>query len=688
MRSLLVVLLILSGSQLGKAQCTDYSTNGFDAGNLTFNTGPCDYQTTTVDAQDYFTINVVSGYDYHFDFCDNGGNPGSLYPNMSLLNGTTLITSDLWDGTCTSISWTANITGAITLYITDDWDGCAGAAGAWSGTMSYNEDDGSGNASFTLSSISCSSATASIMGEIGGSFAFNPAPGDGAVVNSSTGEITNGVSGSTYSVDYTVCGVTSNESVTIFSNGDASFSLNASCGGAVPIISGDQGGTFSFNPAPGDGAQVSSSTGVVSNATAGNTYYVQYTVCGVSNTESVTVIDDDCFTLNNDAQYITVNGEQCIQLTDAANNQTGCAWNGNQIDFNSDFSLNLDYYFGSNTGGADGTTFTFQPSSSTACGVNGSQLGGGGISNSLVIEFDTYDNDGSSTNDLSCDHIAVEVDGDLPDDPSYSPPNQAPLEGPYCAKSGGGNIDDGNVYAVEIEWIVATQTLNVYFDGSLRLTLAGYDVVNNVFGGQSQVYWGATAATGGLNNQQYFCPSTVVVLPVELNSFNSECTEEREVFYWESESEVNLESYDLEYTYDGIVFYPVKNVEAVGTTDQKTQYSVSVESNDQDMRYYRLKMRDIDGRVETSELIASKSCHENEGGIIHTVAQASNEITVNLKEIGELMVFDAFGKMVYISSNQLVHHIDTQEFSNGVYVIKVMDAEGSIRDTRKLMLAN
>lgn len=635
---------------------------------------------------DYFVLNATCGTTYLFETCGNT----SWDTQITVLN-TSNVSQAYNDDGCSlqsSVSWTANSNMTVYILITEYYCNLDGTFNGMdfqysvTGSSSYD-------ASFTLSSNGCSGVTANITGDTGGTFTFNPAPGDGASINSSTGEISNGVPGNSYTVEYTVaCGVSSTQSITLPASGDASFSLNASCGGAVPIISGDQGGTFSFNPAPGDGAQISATSGVVSNATAGNTYYVEYTICGSSTTESVTVIDDDCFTLNNDAQYITVNGEQCIQLTAAANNQTGCAWNGNQIDFNNDFSLNLDYYFGSNTGGADGTTFTFQPSSSTACGVNGSQLGGGGISNSLVIEFDTYDNDGGSSNDLSCDHIAVEVDGDLPDDPSYFPANQPPLEGPYCAKSGGGNIDDGNVYAVEIDWNAGTQTLSVYFDGNLRLTLAGYDVVNNVFGGQSQVYWGATAATGGLNNQQYFCPSTVVILPVELNSFYSECTEEREVFYWESESEINLKSYDLEYTYDGIVFYPVKSVEAVGTTDQKTQYSVSVESNDQDMRYYRLKMHDIDGRVETSELIASKSCHENEGGIIHTVAQASNEITVNLKEIGELMVFDAFGKMVYISSNQLAHHIDTQEFSNGVYVIKVIDAEGSIRDTRKLMLAN
>ena len=37
----------------------------------------------------------------------------------------------------------------------------------------------------------------------------------------------------------------------------------------------------------------------------------------------------------------------------------------------------------------------------------------------------------------------------------------APLFGPVCAKSGGGNIDDGGTYTVDIQWVNATNTLEV-----------------------------------------------------------------------------------------------------------------------------------------------------------------------------------------------------------------------------------
>lgn len=671
------------------SQCTDYTTYGVDAGSLTFNSSSCDYQTIGVDEQDYFTINVVSGNDYHFDFCGNGGSPGSLYPNMSLMNGATLITSDLWDGTCASISWTATFTGTIYLYITDDWDGCASGAGSWSGTMAYNEDDGSGNASFTMASTSCSSAEATITGETGGAFSFNPAPGDGASINASTGQITNGVAGSTYNVDYTVCGITTNESITLSTSGNAAFSLNPSCGGAVPIISGDQGGTFSFNTAPGDGAQISASSGVISNGTAGSTYYVDYTVCGSTATQSVTVLDDNCFTLvgSSDAQYITVNGEQCIQLTAAANDETGCAWNGNQINFNNDFSLNLDYYFGSNANGADGTTFTFHSASPSSCGEPGAMLGAGGsgVSDALIIEFDTYDNDGGTNNDLSADHIAVEIDEILIDDPTSGYTNLAPLCGPEEAIAGGANITDGLMHNVEISWDATNQLLNIYFDGDLRLT-CNNDFVANAFGGNNIVYWGATAATGGLNNQQYFCPSTVVILPVELSEFYSNCEEDQEVFHWISESEKDLDFYELEYTYDGLVFYSEVKVDAVGTTDTKTNYSVHVSTDDELKRYYRLKLTDIDGRTETTDLITSKNCNSTIQNLIGSISQTGSTVDVSLTTSGSIIVIDQMGKILMESEIPGSHFtIKIDHLDAGVYSIIALNAGQTLKETKRFV---
>lgn len=745
------------------AQCSDWTTYGTDQGSLVFDGVSSTFQTTgTVTEQDYWTFNVTCGNVYSFDFCNNGGASGSLYPDITLLNGTSVLASSLNGNSCGNLTWTANYTGTAILYITDNWDGCASSPNYTANAMAYNEQgpiisysniqcssadatldgisggtfsfnpvpgDGAiinssnGNitngtpgttytvdytegtcgstaitavtlplldASFTTSTTGCTTVSSTITGDSGGTFSFNPAPGDGATIDATTGEVTSGIPGNSYTIEYALaCNTSSTESVTLPASGNASFSLNPSCGGAVPVVYGDLGGAFSFNPAPGDGSQINATSGIVSNATAGTTYYVEYSVCGGSSTESVTVLDDNCFTLvaSSDAQLITVNGEQCIQLTAAANDETGCAWNGNQINFNNDFSLNLDYYFGSNANGADGTTFTFHSASPSSCGEPGAMLGAGGsgVSDALIIEFDTYDNDGGTNNDLSADHIAVEIDEILIDDPTSGYTNQAPLCGPEEAIAGGADITDGLMHNVEINWDATNQLLNIYFDGDLRLT-CNNDFVTNAFGGNNIVYWGATAATGGLNNQQYFCPSTVVILPVELTEFYSNCEEDQEVFHWISESEKDLDFYELEYTYDGLVFYTEEKVNAVGTTDTKTNYSVNVSKDDELKRYYRLKLTDIDGRTETTDLITSKNCNSVIQNLIGSISQTGSTVDVSLTTSGSILVIDQMGKILMESEKPGSHFtIKIDHLDAGVYSIIAIDADQTMKETKRFV---
>lgn len=460
---------------------------------------------------------------------------------------------------------------------------------------------------------------------------------------------------------------------------DPSFNLSPSCGGGVATVTGTTGGTFAFNPAPGDGAQINATTGTVSNGSAGTTYFVEYTICSNSSIESVLVVDEDCFTLNGHAQYIDVAGEDCIQLTAEVNNQTGCAWSGSQIDFNSNFSLSLDYYFGNNINGADGNTFTFQPSSSTACGQAGGQLGAGGIPNALVVEFDTYDNDNPAhIIDIACDHVAVEVDGSML--------NGAPYCGPVCAKPGGGNIDDGGVYEVEIAWNASTQQLEVYFAGVLRLSCAG-DFVNTVFGGQNLVYWGATSATGGLNNQQYFCPSTVIILPATITSFATSCEGSEEVFHWSTASENRVDYYQLEYTYDGFIFYPAAQVEAFGNSTSEIEYGVTLSHSDSRQRYYRLKTVDENGDFEHSGMISGKRCAYS-SELISAMFQKDNELFITAAEDVQFTITNQLGQLIIQESGyKSTFEVSTLSFSPGVYFVIATSRNGR-QESKKMIVVN
>jgi hypothetical protein len=153
----------------------------------------------------------------------------------------------------------------------------------------------------------------------GGNFDFNPAPGDGATINASTGGITNGVLGTTYSVEYTTngaCPSSSIQTVTVQSSDDASFVFNNICIGTPALPSGiaTTGGSFDFLVTPTDGATINTSTGEILNPVAGNSYQVEYTtpsgVCQSS--EVVTVSAFALPTVSASADQTICDGENVI----------------------------------------------------------------------------------------------------------------------------------------------------------------------------------------------------------------------------------------------------------------------------------------------------------------------------------------------------------------------------------------
>jgi len=195
------------------------------------------------------------------------------------------------------------------------------------------------------------------------------------------------------------------------------------------------------------------------------------------------------FVLNGNATQPIAN---TYQLTQAIGNQSGSAWNSVTLNLTQPFNFDVDMFFGYNNNGADGMAFLLQQVS-TSVGTSGGGLGYQGISPSLGVEFDTWQN----SSDPSYDHLAVQKNGDL----NHSGANNlVPFIGFPPANI---NIEDGLWHNVIFSWDPITYNFKVDFDG---VTLVNYtnNIVVNIFGNNPNVYWGFTAATGGANNLQQF----------------------------------------------------------------------------------------------------------------------------------------------------------------------------------------
>lgn len=193
----------------------------------------------------------------------------------------------------------------------------------------------------------------------------------------------------------------------------------------------------------------------------------------------------------------TFMGNDCYRLTQALNTQNGAVWYAEQIDLTQAFDIEFLMNFGTiDAQGADGICFVLQTVGTNALGQSGGGLGFLGFSPAFAVEFDTFQN--GEFGDPFFDHIGMVSNG------SVNHNGGDAIAGPVQASTNNINIEDGIDHVVRIVWNPATFHIDVYFDCELRLT-GVTDLVNNIFNGQTSVFWGFTAATGGAVNNQTVC---------------------------------------------------------------------------------------------------------------------------------------------------------------------------------------
>jgi hypothetical protein len=190
-------------------------------------------------------------------------------------------------------------------------------------------------------------------------------------------------------------------------------------------------------------------------------------------------------------------GGNCFEITENINFQSGAVWSGTPIDMTNDFIIEFRGFFGTNdANGADGITFILKNNATPQIGTSGEGIGYGGINNSLAVEFDTWQN--NNLGDPFFDHLAIISNG------NNNHSGASNLAGPIQASATSTNIEDGVEHTIRIEWTAATTTINVYFDCALRLTYSG-DIVNTIFSGNTNAFFGFTGSTGGAINLQRVC---------------------------------------------------------------------------------------------------------------------------------------------------------------------------------------
>jgi len=490
-----------------------------------------------------------------------------------------------------------------------------------------------------------------------------------------------------YSLDITCCTPSAPSCATLNTPADGAIDVSpcgsildwdpevSSCGGAITYDI-----YFGTNPSPAYLTNVSTDEFAVNFALGENTTYYWQIIpreggmtasgCEIRSFTTGTRVNSNYCLVDNAEDYPT-GGSNCAQITDDASSQRGCIWNTGTISFASSFDYTINMYFGDDDAGGDGCTFVFQnsPEGVTACGSDGQQLGAGGISNAVVVEFDTYDNDWPShTWDLAEDHTAIYIGGNLA---------TSPLAGPAIADPSDNELEDGDIYELRVTWDATTQDLCVYVDGNQRVC-ANYDFITNVFGGNPNVYWGFTGSTGGATNQQYFCPINIP-LPIVLKSFITYCNDGNPVLRWETYSSENNDYFTIEKSTDGQNFKPIAVIQHEDFIEPGVWEHIDF-NNDGLLAYYRLSQTDIDG---TSEILATNSINcsnNNEKLRIISVFEVDNSLEIKFNTPFEgthrIEIYDISGRIITQQELMCERGCNSARLKtekSGLIIIKIMN---------------
>lgn len=410
----------------------------------------------------------------------------------------------------------------------------------------------------------------------------------------------------------------------------------------------------------------------------------------------------------NTAEY-TINANatssgSCTTLTSNTSSQKGCAWDVNStLNFTQNFSYDFRINLGLSDAGADGMAFVIQndPLGRCACGTLGGSLGAGGITNSLIVEIDTYLNtedrdDGAQmtsagvlcTGGLDPDHIDIWLNGVVNPAGGACPGSPGariiPSAAPTLSAGANYNIENGNDHILRVSWAPGapgTLTASI-LNTALNYTFATVSYAFNpmtVFGTNTPLF-GFTASTGGASNLQTFC-NPFVLLPIEITSFNAECKNQTMQITWTNSISENTKHFELERSDDGIIFTKITTIPVLENNSISQQYIYNDKPEQNKTYYYRLIHYDKSNyQTYITKIVSATSCTNNH--IVNIYPNpANNQITITslhseninvelISNRGELL----FSKEIKTNAENEIK-INTDNFLNGIYVIRAFDGE-------------
>lgn len=210
---------------------------------------------------------------------------------------------------------------------------------------------------------------------------------------------------------------------------------------------------------------------------------------------------------------------------------------------------------------------------------------------------------------------------------------------------------------------------------------------NTVNGPAGTVQCDLVVAVTGLQDLASNVFPTETTLPVRLNSFSGSLRNDITTLNWDASSETNFSHYEIQRSINGTSFTTVGSKNPAGGTGRNAyQFSDNLSAVAGNVFYYRLRIVDLDGRSELSNVIMVRKDQKtltgltvNPNPVVNGLAMVRFSSTTN--SVATLRVIDMTGKVVLQQLSKVNEGVNSVSVNNaaqlqkGTYILQVLNGE-------------
>ncbi len=320
----------------------------------------------------------------------------------------------------------------------------------------------------------------------------------------------------------------------------------------------------------------------------------------------------------------------------------------------------------------------------------------------------TYYNDLNKTNQAvsRVDSVIDFTWGSKAPDPSVNPLTfsvvwEGEIESPYSETvTFKTSTDDGVRLWVDGNLIIDSWTDQSVSSNFGTVNMTAWDRVpirmeyyqNQVYA-EAHLYWSSDNAPEEVVPASFLYPMNSN-LPIELVDFDVELMGKEARLNWLSATEAAASHYTIERSLDGMVYTNIARVDALGSSKAPAYYQWIDEKPFYGVNYYRLKMVDVDGSFEYSE-VRSVNLRGNQLWLYPNPVKVGENIEVSLafrnSSKADIYLMDMSGRRIQeeqwtLDDGKISKSLNTSQLAPGSYLLVARSGDGT-QMVKKFMVA-